>query len=75
MHKPFGFFGPDGNPVATGDAWHDWTCPNPVYRLVEVMDEWSGEVYHETQKVLCPWDATSTKTDTCSKCGMVFRYP
>ena len=72
----WGIFTPDGKPVAVGDLWHKWSCPQQ--RFVEVFDEdyMTGEqVYAGLQPVNCPWKSVAVKLEECEKCKMKFIYP
>lgn len=76
MIKSWGLFNAADQPVATGDAWHSWQCPQQQFVSSgyehPITCEWVDE---GLKSVACPFNYTSPKVDTCSKCGMVFKYP
>lgn len=72
----WGIFSAEGQPVAVGDAHHDWRCSQQKY--IEVFDEdyMTGEkVYAGLQPVNCPWQSAAVKLDECKTCKMKFIYP
>lgn len=73
----WGYFDKDGKPVAVGDEWHKWICPQRKYVLVgykhTYTDEWINEGFQLEDR--CPMTTVSAKRETCAKCGMVFIYP
>lgn len=74
--KSWGLFNEDGTPLATGDAWHEWTCPKQQYERSYFLDQWTGEIVDDDIKpVPCPFECVNAKQDKCSKCGVTFKYP
>ena len=75
-HKSWGYFKADGSPVATGDSWHNYKCAQQQYEPKGYECTWTGEWVDEgVVPVPCPFEYTSVKRDTCSRCGLVFVYP
>lgn len=76
----WGLFKQDGSrlePVAVGDAWHEWECPSkPWVQPESEQHDWTGEWHTpEPYRGSCPWRSTGDKREECTKCGMVFIYP
>lgn len=79
--KNWGWFDSKDVPIATGDNWHKWICPNRkwVYNATyenpytdEVM---YSEPYLEDMHTSCPTKSPSAKLEVCTRCGNKFVYP
>jgi len=73
----WGWFDKDGKPIAVGDEWHKWVCPQrkwvPAGYVHSFTEEWIDEgLQLEPQ---CRAESVSVKLERCPKCGMEFRYP
>lgn len=72
----WGLFDKAGAPLAVGDAWHRWTCPQQKWEATAYEHPITGEmVDQEPAPVPCPFKNVTPKLDRCSACGMEFRYP
>lgn len=75
-HKSWGLFNADGSPLATGDAHHQYECPQKKYEPSGYWHAFTGEWVDEgLVPVSCPFEYVSVKRDRCSRCGVEFRYP
>lgn len=73
----WGYFNPDGTPIAVGDEWHKWICPQRQYEPTGYKDGWTEE-WIDTGLQLQPYCAMKTinpKLERCEQCGVEFRYP
>lgn len=74
--KPWGWFDPQGKPIATGDDWHRWECPRrewvPVGYEHYITGEWIDEGFAPQN---CPTKIDGPKRECCTRCGNVFIYP
>lgn len=74
--KTWGLFDKNGNPVAAGDAWYKWKCPQQEYMPTYDIDYFTEEqVFAGYVTVPCPFKPIAAKLDRCEKCGIEFRYP
>lgn len=76
----WGYFRRDGSrlePVAVGDAWHKWECPNRQWRRNMVENWETGEVEWDGtyEAVACRTKADHAKQDSCTRCEVIFIYP
>lgn len=76
----WGYFRRDGSrlePVAVGDAWHAWQCPNKQWRRNMVEDYETGEIVWDGtyEAVPCPMKTDHAKQDSCTRCEIIFIYP
>ena len=77
----WGYLRRDGSrlePVAVGDAWHDWVCPNRKWVYGETyIHPYSGEEC-ETEPYLesaCRMKSAGPKREECPRCDVIFIYP
>lgn len=77
----WGYFRQDGSrlePVAVGDAWARWVCPNRewVHGATEVHpftgEATAVEPYLEPK---CPMRPVGIQREACTRCDIVFLYP
>lgn len=74
--KRWGLFASDGSPVATGDSWHTWRCPQQQFEDKGYDHPITGEWVNDGLAALpCPFEKAGIKLDICSRCGMKFVYP
>lgn len=76
----WGLFRPDGSrlePVAVGDAWHKWKCPDRPWSYPEPEPHpITGEpMDQEPHQPPCPFKSVAVKRDKCQRCSMEFIYP
>lgn len=76
----WGFFRRDGSrlePVAVGDTWHDWMCPNRRWQRGETYEHpYTGEQCESDPHLpKCPMRSVDPKHDECTRCAVVFIYP
>lgn len=73
----WGYFKLDGTPVAVGDEWHKWICPQRTYEPTGYAHDFTGE-WIDTGLQLqphCPMKSLDPKLERCERCSMEFRYP
>lgn len=72
----WGLFNKDGTPLAVGDEWHKWKCPQEAWATHQFVHPITGEDDEVVSvPVPCPFKHVSVKLDRCEKCGVEFRYP
>jgi hypothetical protein len=73
----WGWFKADGAPIAVGDEWHKWVCPQRKWVSVGYEHDWTGEWVDEGLALEpgCPTRSTGPKREVCDRCGNVFIYP
>lgn len=73
----WGWFKADGTPIAVGDAWHDWICPERKYVPMGYEHPWTGEWIDEGYHLEpgCRTNTLNAKCEECPKCGNRFIYP
>ena len=76
----WGYFKRDGSrlePVAVGDAWHAWECPNRKWlRGEKYIHPYSGEECEDEPHLdTCPMRSAEPKREECARCAVVFIYP
>ncbi len=73
----WGYFDKDGKPVAVGDEWHKWVCPQrkwvPSGYVHSFTEEWIDEGLRLEDR--CEMITDGIKHEHCVKCGMQFIYP
>ncbi len=73
----WGYFDKDDKPVAVGDEWHKWVCPQRKYVPTGYEHSFTGEWIDEGLQLepQCRMKDAGFKLEVCPKCGMKFRYP
>jgi len=74
----WGWFDKDGKPIAVGDEWHKWKCPQHHYEPAGYEHPFTGEWIDEgyTKVEHCRMRTTDKpKFSECSTCGNQFIYP
>lgn len=75
----WGWFKADGAPIAVGDEWHKWVCPNRKYvpsgYECGYSGEWIDGGFVLEPASVCPVVSRGPKLEECTKCGNKFIYP
>lgn len=75
--KPWGWFAADGKtPIATGDDWHKWDCPQAKWSDPFYICEMTGEqMPTDSVKEPCPTKDAGQGREQCTRCGAFFIFP
>ncbi len=73
----WGWFDKDGKPIAVGDEWHKWVCPQHHWETPWWKHPITGEqVEGETVRIMhCKFVDDGPKREHCERCGNAFIYP
>lgn len=73
----WGYFDKSGNPVAVGDEWHKWICPERKYEPTGYEHHITGEWIDTGMQLQphCAMKSIDAKLERCERCAMEFRYP
>lgn len=74
----WGWFDKDGKPIAVGDEWHKWVCPQHHWERPIWEHPITGEPYEAEDAVRvmgCKMKYIEPKLEVCEVCGNKFIYP